>query len=220
MTKRPEEMAAFFNDRATIYDQQQLINADGGIEGYQRLADFIPTTTNQILDLGCGTGLELAAIFAKLPTVKVTGIDLATNMLAQLRKKYADRNIQLINADYLQADWGPTNFDVVITVMSLHHFTTTEKLTIYERVFQKLPVGGRFINCDYMIGNNDQTQADSFAEAQQQALTAYHLDDQHRYHLDTPLTVKTEQHLLRQAGFAAVQQVWSNHNNVMLLAEK
>ena len=48
------------------------------------------TSINSLLDIGCGTGLELASIYQKFPNVKITGIDLSKDMLEKLRVKYAD----------------------------------------------------------------------------------------------------------------------------------
>ena len=60
------------------------------------------TSINSLLDIGCGTGLELASIYQKFPNVKITGIDLSKDMLEKLRVKYADKDIDLIMADYFE----------------------------------------------------------------------------------------------------------------------
>jgi trans-aconitate methyltransferase len=40
-------------------------------EGCRKLAELIPDKTRTIMDLGCGTGLELDEIFIRFPQVSV-----------------------------------------------------------------------------------------------------------------------------------------------------
>lgn len=49
--------------------------------GYIKLAELIPDTARKLLDLGCGTGLELGRIFQRFPDISVTGVDLSSEML-------------------------------------------------------------------------------------------------------------------------------------------
>ena len=58
-------------------------------------------TTQTLLDLGCGTGLELEEIFRIHPDIKVIGIDLTQPMLDKLSEKYRSKNVMIIRASYL-----------------------------------------------------------------------------------------------------------------------
>jgi len=60
-----EKMCDFFTARVDIYDEHMLNDVDGCKEGYVKMAGLVPGT-GAILDLGCGTGLELDKIFKKL----------------------------------------------------------------------------------------------------------------------------------------------------------
>lgn len=75
-----EEMREFFNATANVWDRVFGIEQKDPL--YEAVAAQIAATDSavQILLLGCGTGLELAEIFAKAPHAHVTGIDLAPNM--------------------------------------------------------------------------------------------------------------------------------------------
>ena len=70
-----EEMSAFFAARVEGYDEHMLNDVVGCREGYARLAQALPADARDVLDLGCGTGLELDALFARFPDLRVTGID-------------------------------------------------------------------------------------------------------------------------------------------------
>ncbi|WP_346871072.1 methyltransferase domain-containing protein [Clostridium sp. UBA5119] len=78
-----EEMRSFFNLRAEGYEKhmEESINS---FEEYYKLVSFTLKYTEEvieILDLGCGTGLELEEIFNKAPNARVTCIDLSEEML-------------------------------------------------------------------------------------------------------------------------------------------
>lgn len=79
-----EKMDDFFERRVRIYDGHMLENVAGCREGYQRVADLLPPHIRTLLDLGCGTGLELEPVFQKFPSLQVTGVDLTQKMLDAL----------------------------------------------------------------------------------------------------------------------------------------
>lgn len=80
-----------------------------------------------ILDLGCGTGLELEQYFKINPTAKVTGIDLAPGMLGALKEKFPDKDLELILGSYFDVPFGNKLFDAALSVESLHHFTKEDR---------------------------------------------------------------------------------------------
>lgn len=84
-------MDDFFAARADGYDDHMLNEVGGCREAYEKMAELIPDGTENLLDLGCGTGLELAGIFKSFPNVSVTGIDLSKAMLEKLSAKYSDK---------------------------------------------------------------------------------------------------------------------------------
>lgn len=63
-----------------------LNSVRGCKEGYIKMAELLPHDVNNILDLGCGTGLELDEIFKTKPLIHVTGIDLTQAMLDKLKQ--------------------------------------------------------------------------------------------------------------------------------------
>lgn len=219
MNDIPEKMDAFFNTRADIYDVQQVKNIDGGEKCYQEIARYIPSDAKTLLDLGCGTGLELESIFKKLSSVEVTCIDLASKMLKKLAEKYSGHSINIINNNYLAADLGVQKYDAVVSIMSLHHFTNSSKLKLYSNIFQCLKPNGVFIECDYMIGSNDSDLEQRYLKERETFLSQYNLTED-IYHYDIPFTIKHEISLLREAGFQSVKQVWGIKNNIMLSATK
>ena len=73
-----EKMSEFFENRLDLYDEHMLTEIEGAREFYPFTASLLPKGENaEILDLGCGTGLELAFYFPLNPAAKITGIDLS-----------------------------------------------------------------------------------------------------------------------------------------------
>jgi len=120
-----ERMDAFFAARAHMYDEHMLSNVEGCKNGYIELTKRLPSGTKSLLDLGCGTGLELHEIFARFPDLEVTGIDITPEMLEQLRRKFADKHITLINASYFDCDLGVAVFDAAVSFQTMHTRATS-----------------------------------------------------------------------------------------------
>ena len=199
-----EPMGAFFEKRLDGYDRHMMTNIASAEEFYPFTAHCLPDEAGcAVLDLGCGTGLELEAYFAVNPAAKVTGIDLSAGMLATLEKKFAGRSITTIQGSYFEVSFGENCFDAAVSVESLHHFTKEEKIPLYTRLRQALREDGYFILTDYF------SLTDAEEEEHRRELARLKRDqgitDNTLYHYDTPLTVEHEREALLAAGFSAVE---------------
>lgn len=212
-----EDMQGFFQARVDGYDRHMLENIDGMAEAYQCVADFLPKDTQKLLDLGCGTGLELAPVFARFPVASVVGIDLTQAMLDALKAKYAGKDIRLICGSYFDVDFGIQQYDAVISAESLHHFTHAEKLGLYRRVHAAIKPGGTYIEADYML--ETQAQEDALFAERTRLLKEQNAGEGF-WHFDTPLTVENQTGLLLAAGFDDVAAVWQRGNTTILVCRK
>ncbi|MDR3313034.1 MAG: methyltransferase domain-containing protein [Oscillospiraceae bacterium] len=211
---RPEPMAQFFNRVAQGYDQHVSEGQQtGGLDGKNILAQHLPAGARDVLDLGCGTGLELPAIFARCPQARVLGIDLAEDMLAILHKRCAGFDVQTLCMSYFDYDYPPERFDAVISVMSLHHFTPEQKLWLYQQAHSALKPGGVLLNCDYII-DSPLREKWNFARLRRMKAAPGSV------HFDTPLCLKHEFKLLRQAGFPRAELLWQTKTTRLLSAIK
>lgn len=92
-----EKMDVFFENRLTGYDEHMLTEIEGAYEFYNFTAGLLPREKEAlVLDLGCGTGLELGEYFLFNPDAQITGIDLSKGMLEALGAKFPDKNLNLI----------------------------------------------------------------------------------------------------------------------------
>lgn len=199
-----ERMEDFFNSRLDGYEEHQL-NAIAQAQAFYPLtARHLPQTPGaRVLDLGCGTGLELTYYFALNPTARVTGIDLAGDMLNALAAKFPDKELTLRQGSYFTLPLGEGLYDGVVSVESLHHFTLAQKIPLYRKVRAALVPDGYFVLTDYFAQSDEQ---EAFFQAELLRLKeAQGIRDDAFYHYDTPLTVPHEIEALEQAGFSRVE---------------
>ena len=138
-----EEMSAFFNARADSYDSHML--GDMGLdEFYEAITDCFDEPIKHLLDLGCGTGLELERLFERYPDMDVTGIDLSQEMLNILADKFSERKLSLICGSFIDADLGGL-YDNVVSTYALHHFSEESKLELYRKIYAAMAPGGKFV---------------------------------------------------------------------------
>lgn len=213
-----EPMADFFAARITSYDEHMINEVEGCKDGYAKIPELIPSKTASLLDLGCGTGLELDFILSVYPDIKVTGIDLSETMLAKLREKHPEENVKLICGDYFNTSLGKNKFNVAVSVESLHHFTAEKKLGLYKRLFDSLTEDGIYIECDYMV--ETQSEEDFFMSENTRLRSEQNIPKEAFYHYDTPLTVEKQISLLRSAGFYEIKKHFRIGGTVLLTAQK
>ena len=199
-----EKMSDFFEARLDGYDKHMLTNIESADEFYPFTAKQLPTAENcHILDLGCGTGLELEEYYPLNPSARVTGIDLSQGMLAALKKKFADKEITSICGSYFDVPFGVSSFDGAVSVESLHHFTKEQKVPLYSKLHRAIKGNGYFVLTDYFSLSDEEEQMHRQNLIELKAEQG--ISDDEFYHYDTPLTVKHETEALLEAGFSSVE---------------
>jgi tRNA (cmo5U34)-methyltransferase len=225
-TEQPEKetMASFFDLRAEGYEEHMKLDPDFD-HFYTEAVVPIPETLDPIavLDLGCGTGLELKGLFERAPNARVTCLDLSSGMLDKLRKNYHDRlgQLTIVQASYVDWQYPDASFDFALSVNTMHHFLQPKKVGIYQKIRASLKPGGTYIEADYMVD----------AAAMERGLQNYHKVLAHNsevsdgtYHLDIPFTPDVQRGMLMQAGFAAVhtvlERIQAEWSGAVLIATK
>ena len=203
-----EKMSEFFERRIDGYDEHMLTNIESAREFYPFTALCLPRGCGcRLLDLGCGTGLELEEYFKLNPTARVTGIDLSQGMLDALKNKLDNMDIDLICGSYFDVPLGNEAFDAAVSVESLHHFTKDEKAVLYGKLCKSLKKDGYFILTDYFALSEDEerTHRSEFERLKREQ----GIHDGEIYHYDTPLTVSHEIEALLSGGFSSVDLLYN-----------
>lgn len=199
-----EEMAAFFEKRLAGYDAHMLEEIAGAKEFYPFTAACLPMGEGIcVLDLGCGTGLELEYYFPLNPAANITGIDLSAGMLHALREKFPQKSLTLLQGSYFDLPFGEACFDAAVSVESLHHFEKAEKIPLYKKLCRSLKQDGFFILTDYFALTDAEERE---YRAQLEAVLKEETPQQGRFfHFDTPLTAAHETEVLLAGGFSHVE---------------
>ncbi len=203
----PEVMPAFFSNRADTYDDHMRDTMGVDFDRYYlAVASALDPTERSVslLDLGTGTGAELAAIMARLPCAHITCVDVSAAMLRKLSDRYhaSAHRLTLVRGSYLGLHYRPGAYDYVVSVMTMHHLTCGAKLDLYRRLRQSLKPGGRYIEGDWVVS---PAKAREYRELRAVRLLLVPPGaGEAEYHLDIPLTLEDQVGLLQSAGFDPV----------------
>jgi tRNA (cmo5U34)-methyltransferase len=212
-------MAEFFDERAGGYEAHMRRSVDHFEAFYRAIARPIAATEEavRVLDIGCGTGLELAPVLAKVPNALVTGIDLSEGMLSRLRETYADHGpqITLIRGSYLTIPFDEATHDYAIAVMTLHHLRPETKRALYAKIRRALKPVGRYIEGDWVVSPQEERRYLAELESK---LRSVALAAEGSHHVDVPLSLATQQRLLIEAGFSQVEVVWRRDETAVYTA--
>ena len=199
-----EKMDAFFEKRLSDYDEHMMTDIEGANEFYRFTASELPIEKDaKILDLGCGTGLELQEYFLLNPDAHITGVDLSEAMLKVLKERFPDRNLNLICGSYFDIEFEYDCYNAIVSVESLHHFTAESKLSLYQKLLHTLKPSGYFVLTDYFAESEELEKL--YFELFEKLKQEEGITDNGFYHYDTPLTVKHEIAILKKAGFSSVE---------------
>jgi tRNA (cmo5U34)-methyltransferase len=203
-----EEMERFFDTRARGYDEHMRSVIRSFDSFYGGIAAPIPATEAaiRVLDLGCGTGLELQGIWARAPRAQITGIDLSAEMLARLLERWPNRasQLNLIKGSYLEHPLGERTFDCAVSVMTLHHLPPHRKADLYARIRASLKPGGIYVEGDYVVEPAEEAR---LLSAYEEAVRAEQPGEP-QHHIDVPASLATQAVLLCRAGFTNLRLCW------------
>jgi tRNA (cmo5U34)-methyltransferase len=119
---------------------------------YFRLQDEAAAATGagarRLLELGTGTGETALRVLARHPDAALVGIDVSADMLAVARERLPRADLRVARLeDPLPS--GP--FDLVFSVLAIHHLDGPGKADLFRRVAAVLALGGRFVIGDVVV---------------------------------------------------------------------
>ncbi len=151
-----------FDQSVEYYDNWMKLALPSYNEIFSVALDLIPFDESdaiEVLDLGAGTGLFSQRVFNKYPRAKFVLYDLAAKMLAIAKERFqgCPNQFEFFVIDY--RDFQSTRkYDLVISSLSIHHLTDSEKKNLFGQVYVSLKDGGAFINIDQIKGPTPDVQ--------------------------------------------------------------
>lgn len=192
------------------------------------IADFYKQGT-ALLDLGMGSGLVEAQLFARRPDAYVVGIESSQAMidLARVRLAPFEQQYRLLYhdlSDFEQVALPPAIYQIIFSVQALHHLAPEVQQKLYRSLFQLLPPGGVFLLNDRIALDTEPfsdiyysvwNRLERVSEVRSGLSGDDFLQRQQRKE-DYPASLEEHLTWLRQAGFEAT--CMHLHLNRVLLA--
>ena len=194
-------MSQFHFDPATYMD---LMRSE--VPAYLLLQEEVARATEgvaaaSVLDLGTGTGETLAAVLARHPGARATGVDESAAMLDAAQTRLAG-----IGVDFQIGDLGdplpPGPFDLVVSALAVHHLDGPGKAALFGRIAAVLRKGGRFVLGDVVIPEDPRDVVTPLSEG-----------------YDRPSTTADQLVWLSESGFD-VTVSWAERDLVVLRADR
>lgn len=128
-----------YDQIAHLYDEPgRDFNPDPDLLHYLR--QHPGTGVCRVLDMGCGTGKQLAANHAAVPALQLVGLDLFRGMLDHARKRCPTAN--WVQGDSMRPPFPDASFDYITNQFSYHHIP--DKIRLLSETYRLLKPGGRF----------------------------------------------------------------------------
>jgi len=158
------------------------------IPGYEELQEAVVAVTAgvhaaRVLELGTGTGETALRVHARHPEAAWVGIDSSEPMLGRARERLPGADLRLLR---LEDELPAGSFDLVVSVLAVHHLDGAGKRDLFSRVTRVLHAGGHFVLGDVVVPPAGQEGP-------------IHID----WEMDTPDSVEDQLAWLRAAGFRA-----------------
>jgi len=217
-----EEMSEFFNKRAKTYNEHMFETVERFEEYYDELSIPMGESIEKIkvLDIGCGTGLELEGIFKRNPNVEIDVIDMSEEMLEILKEKYKDKlcKIEIIKGSYLTILFKQNYYDYVVASMTIHHFTKEEKENLYNKINNSLKEDGKYIEGDYYMLSKEKEK--HCLDFYYDAINKIPESERQLYHIDIPFVIESEIELLKSCGFTKIYKQLQFGEKCILVGQK
>jgi tRNA (cmo5U34)-methyltransferase len=124
--------------------QTQAVAASRGAAGRA------PAGVKRILELGTGTGESAKRVLAAHPGPTLTGIDASERMLSVAREMLSRQRVT-ISVGRLEDPLPPGPFDLVVSVLAVHHLDGAGKASLFGRIAGVLAPRGRFVLGDLIV---------------------------------------------------------------------
>lgn len=213
-----------------IYDEDIKRSIPGHDDLHEKVQTIVREFSKKhelkkILELGIGTGLTSEKILRIVPAASLRGVDFSGQMMLGAKKRLAGYNVRYIFGDFSKVKFGGL-FDMVISVIGIHHQSNVGKRKLFEKIWKCLNPGGIFIFGD-LFTYRDQKKAAAndarhYHHLVENARNEQSLEEWAHHHkfLNVLAPMEDQIRWLKKAGFAKVEIKYEYLNTALLLAKK
>lgn len=150
LSKKPEQVAAMFDEVAPTYDKTNDLLSFGQSRLWRGIVAKAvdPKSGQSVLDMAAGTGSSTAA-FAR-PGVRLVAGDFSEGMLAEGRKRHPE--IEFVFADATKLPFKAKEFDATTISFGLRNVVDVE--AALSEMFRVTKPGGRIVICEFSKVSN------------------------------------------------------------------
>jgi tRNA threonylcarbamoyl adenosine modification protein (Sua5/YciO/YrdC/YwlC family) len=185
----PSVYATEIRNDISVYDELQRTTAAASGNGARR-----------VLELGTGTGETAARLLERHPEAVLVGIDESESMLSAAQEALPSGRVEL-RVQRLEDPLPEGPFDLVVSVLAVHHLEGAAKADLFTRVREVLAPGGRFVLADVVVPDDPADAVTSLTPG-----------------FDKPSSVQDQLSWLAAAGFD-VQVTWSHQDLTVIVGE-
>jgi len=153
-----------YNTRASDWDNDvfKLVpHLDDMLQALVASIPFDVSSSIEVMDLGCGTGLLTERVLEIFPNAVVTCVDISENMLksAELKLHPYSQTVEFVLSDFYDFEFN-RKYDLVVSSLALHHLKTDQdKVMFYKKIYDALNPKGAFRNLDTVLGSTEHLNA-------------------------------------------------------------
>ena len=210
-----------FDASVDYYDEWVKIAIPCYDEIFSIAKDLIPFAADtgiDVLDLGAGTGLFSMHVLEKYSSASFVLYDVAPKMLDMARERFKEspNRFQFIEDDYRSLQ-GSQRFDLVVSSLSIHHLSESDKKDLFGRVYDALKNSGLFINVDQIKGPTPFLQdlywANWLEKVREKGATEEKINEsvQRRMTFDKDARLTEQLQWIEDAGFSSVDCIYKNY---------
>jgi tRNA (cmo5U34)-methyltransferase len=219
-----EEIRARFDRAAGRFEnletgQANTVDAGLALDLIASAVVRVSPGASDLLDLGCGSGNYSLKIREKLPSVRVTLIDLSNPMLDRAVERLARQSpgaVTAVQGDIRDLEIGTERFDVIVAAMVLHHLREDEEWReVFRKLWQSLNPGGSLWIADlvdHAIPEVEQLLWDRYGDFLTRFKDEAYRDEVFKLvkYEDSPRPLLFQCELLKEAGFRTVDVLHKN----------
>jgi predicted TPR repeat methyltransferase len=153
MSDKTIEAVAVFNKLATLYAQKYM-DVSGYSESLEKLRELLQASEGTVLELGCGPGNITRFMLDRFPHLKITGVDLAPDMIAIAKSLNPEATFEVM--DCREINKIDSKFDAVLCGFCLPYLSRQEAIKLITDSAVKLNAKG-VIYISTMEDNNSKS---------------------------------------------------------------